>query len=113
MPSGHRIATVKRPPHGKKAGAFGDIACFSFFSNKNLATGEGGMYHYDRDDLAQRVRSLRSHGMTTLTWDRQRGTRHRMMCLRMATTIGSTKYMRPWGGCSLGNSTAITGSVMC
>ena len=64
---------AERPPHGKKAGALGDIACFSFFSNKNLATGEGGMITTDRDDLAQRVRSLRSHGMTTLTWDRYKG----------------------------------------
>jgi dTDP-4-amino-4,6-dideoxygalactose transaminase len=62
-----------RPPHGKRAGALGDIGCFSFFSNKNLATGEGGMVTTDRDDLAGRLRLLRSHGMTSLTWDRHRG----------------------------------------
>jgi dTDP-4-amino-4,6-dideoxygalactose transaminase len=62
-----------RPPHGRKAGALGDVACFSFFSNKNLATGEGGVVTTDRDDLAGRLRRLRSHGMTTLTWDRHRG----------------------------------------
>lgn len=59
--------------HGVMAGAFGDIGVFSFFSNKNLAMGEGGMVITDRDDLAARVRLLRSHGMTTLTWDRHRG----------------------------------------
>jgi dTDP-4-amino-4,6-dideoxygalactose transaminase len=58
---------------GKKMGALGDIAAFSFFSNKNLATGEGGMVTTDRDDLAAKVRLLRSHGMTSLTWDRHRG----------------------------------------
>jgi dTDP-4-amino-4,6-dideoxygalactose transaminase len=62
-----------RPPHGRLAGDLGDIACFSFFSNKNLATGEGGMVVTNREDLAQRVRRLRSHGMTLLTWDRQKG----------------------------------------
>jgi dTDP-4-amino-4,6-dideoxygalactose transaminase len=62
-----------RAPHGKRAGALGDVACFSFFSNKNLATGEGGMVTTDRDDLAGRLRLLRSHGMTSLTWDRHRG----------------------------------------
>ncbi|MBI5397717.1 MAG: DegT/DnrJ/EryC1/StrS family aminotransferase [Verrucomicrobia bacterium] len=61
------------PPHGRAAGTLGDLAAFSFFSNKNLAVGEGGMVTTDRDDLAQRVRQLRSHGMTTLTWDRHRG----------------------------------------
>lgn len=63
----------EKPPHKKIAGSIGDIAAFSFFSNKNLATGEGGMVVTNRDDLAERVRLLRSHGMTTLTWDRHKG----------------------------------------
>jgi dTDP-4-amino-4,6-dideoxygalactose transaminase len=54
-------------------GSLGDIGCFSFFSNKNLVTGEGGMVTTDRDDIADKVRNLRSHGMSTLTWDRHRG----------------------------------------
>jgi dTDP-4-amino-4,6-dideoxygalactose transaminase len=57
----------------KMAGTVGDAGCFSFFSNKNLVTGEGGMVVTDRDDLAARLRLLRSHGMTTLTWDRHQG----------------------------------------
>lgn len=58
---------------GRMAGAIGDVGCFSFFSNKNLAVGEGGMVTTDRDDIAARVRLLLSHGMTTMTWDRHRG----------------------------------------
>jgi dTDP-4-amino-4,6-dideoxygalactose transaminase len=58
---------------GKPLGSWGDAGCFSFFSNKNLATGEGGMLITDRDDIAEKVRLLRSHGMTSLTWDRHRG----------------------------------------
>jgi len=65
-----------KPPHGAMVGSLGDVACFSFFSNKNMAVGEGGMLTTDRDDLARRLRSLRSHGMTTLTWDRHRGHAH-------------------------------------
>jgi dTDP-4-amino-4,6-dideoxygalactose transaminase len=63
----------QRPPHGRMAGTLGDISCFSFFSNKNLVTGEGGVLATDDDDIAQKVRLLRSHGMTTLTWDRHKG----------------------------------------
>jgi dTDP-4-amino-4,6-dideoxygalactose transaminase len=59
--------------HGRKMGSLGDIAAFSFFSNKNMAVGEGGMVTTNRDDLAERVRVLRSHGMTTMSWDRHRG----------------------------------------
>lgn len=63
----------ERQPHRKMAGNLGDIGCFSFFGNKNLAVGEGGMVTTNNDELAQKIRRLRSHGMTTLTWDRYRG----------------------------------------
>jgi dTDP-4-amino-4,6-dideoxygalactose transaminase len=62
--------------HGRPCGAIGDVGCFSFFSNKNLPTGEGGMVVTDDEALAERIRLLRSHGMTTLTWDRHRGHAH-------------------------------------
>ena len=58
---------------GRALGTWGDVGCFSFFSNKNLATGEGGMVITGSDEIAEKVRILRSHGMTTLTWDRHRG----------------------------------------
>lgn len=63
------------PPEfpGRGLGGIGDIGCFSFFPNKNMTTGEGGMVTTGRDDLAERVRLLRSHGMTSLTWERHQG----------------------------------------
>ncbi len=58
---------------GKHLGTFGKTGCFSFFSNKNLSTGEGGMIVTDDDALAEQFHLLRSHGMTSLTWDRHQG----------------------------------------
>lgn len=58
---------------GKALGTWGDIGCFSFFSNKNLATGEGGMLTTNSDEIAAKLKLLRSHGMTTLTYDRHAG----------------------------------------
>lgn len=58
---------------GRSCGTWGDIGCFSFFSNKNLSIGEGGMVSSCNPDLIQRLHYLRSHGMTTLTLDRHKG----------------------------------------
>jgi dTDP-4-amino-4,6-dideoxygalactose transaminase len=58
---------------GKKLGTIGDIGCFSFFSNKNMTTGEGGMVVTNNDEFAERIRLIRSHGMTSLTLDRHKG----------------------------------------
>ncbi len=60
----------------RMAGAIGDIGCFSFFSNKNMATGEGGMIVTNNDKFAEKIRLLRSHGMTSMTWDRHKGYAH-------------------------------------
>ncbi len=59
--------------NGKKCGAIGDIGCFSFFSNKNMTTAEGGMMTTNSEELARKIRLIRSHGMTSLTLDRHEG----------------------------------------
>ena len=46
---------------GKKAGSLSDIACFSFYANKILTTGEGGMVITNNEKWAERARNLRNH----------------------------------------------------
>ena len=58
---------------GLKCGLIGDLGCFSFFSNKNLVTGEGGMVVTRSEEWASRIRRMRSHAMTALSWDKYRG----------------------------------------
>jgi dTDP-4-amino-4,6-dideoxygalactose transaminase len=58
---------------GKKLGTIGDIGCFSFFSNKNISTGEGGMLVTNNSEYANRANLLKSHGMTTLSFQRAGG----------------------------------------
>jgi dTDP-4-amino-4,6-dideoxygalactose transaminase len=58
---------------GKKLGTIGDVGCFSFFSNKNISTGEGGMLITNNEEMAKKARLLRSHGMTTMSFQRASG----------------------------------------
>ncbi|MFC7328623.1 DegT/DnrJ/EryC1/StrS family aminotransferase [Marinactinospora rubrisoli] len=58
---------------GGMLGTVGDIGCFSFYSSKNMTTGEGGMLVARDPALLERMRSLRSHALSTSTWDRTRG----------------------------------------
>ena len=59
--------------HRKKLGTIGDVGCFSFFSNKNVSTGEGGALVTNNDAIYERVKLLRSHGMTTMSYERANG----------------------------------------
>jgi dTDP-4-amino-4,6-dideoxygalactose transaminase len=59
--------------HGRKLGTWGLAGAFSFFSNKVLSVGEGGLLCTDDDEVAAFVRSRRSHAMTSGTWDRHSG----------------------------------------
>ncbi len=58
---------------GHRAGTVGELGCFSLFSKNQLCVGEGGVVTTASEELAVKVRSLRSHAMTSVTWDRHRG----------------------------------------
>ena len=56
--------------YGKKAGTFGDFGCFSFYANKNITTGEGGMVICKSKTFAEKIKILRLHGMSKDAWKR-------------------------------------------
>jgi len=58
---------------GQPLGTFGDISAFSFFANKNIAAGEGGMVVTRNTELFEKLRLLRSHGMSAASFDRYKG----------------------------------------
>lgn len=76
----HNLKVVEDACHGplseykgEKLGTIGDCASFSFFSNKNISTGEGGMFITNNEEMASKARLIRSHGMTTMSYQRASG----------------------------------------
>ncbi len=59
--------------HGRRMGTWGVASAFSFFSNKVLSSGEGGLLATDDPGIAAFARSRRSHAMSRSSWDRQNG----------------------------------------
>jgi dTDP-4-amino-4,6-dideoxygalactose transaminase len=66
-------APSARTAAGAMLGTVGLAGAFSFFSNKVLSCGEGGLLATDDDEVARRARLLRSQALTSGTWDRHRG----------------------------------------
>jgi dTDP-4-amino-4,6-dideoxygalactose transaminase len=64
--------------HGKKAGTIGDCGVLSFYSTKNIVTGEGGMVLTDDAEVAARIKVMALHGMSQDAWKRfsDEGYRH-------------------------------------
>ncbi|MBA7617849.1 UDP-4-amino-4-deoxy-L-arabinose--oxoglutarate aminotransferase [subsurface metagenome] len=61
---------IETEHHGKKAGTFGDLGCFSFYVTKNIVTGEGGMAITNNEDYANIIRIMGLHGMSKDAWKR-------------------------------------------
>jgi dTDP-4-amino-4,6-dideoxygalactose transaminase len=70
------IALIEDAAHAPaigEVGKWGDASAFSFFTNKNMTTAEGGMVVARTPQIVSRLRQLRAHGMTTGTLDRHKG----------------------------------------
>jgi dTDP-4-amino-4,6-dideoxygalactose transaminase len=73
----HHVAVIEDCAHaieteykGRKAGTFGEFGCFSFYSTKNVVTGEGGMVLAKRSQTMDRIKVLGLHGMSKDAWKR-------------------------------------------
>ena len=64
----HAVPSLYKSQH---IGSLGDLSAFSFYANKNLTTGDGGMVTTNDTSLAQRVRTMRLHGIDRDAWIRQ------------------------------------------
>jgi dTDP-4-amino-4,6-dideoxygalactose transaminase len=56
--------------NGQKIGSIGDVTCFSFYANKTITTGEGGMLTTNDAEIYKRVKVMRLHGINRDVWDR-------------------------------------------
>lgn len=74
---------------GRLTGTIGDVGCFSFFANKVITTGEGGMVITDNDDLEDKMHVLRDHGMTKgkRYWHDVAGFNYRMTNIQAAIGV--------------------------
>jgi len=75
--------------NNKKVGSFGDIGCFSFFGNKVITTGEGGMCTTNNPLLCKKLKLLRDHGMSKEKryWHDNVGFNYRMTNLQAAIGV--------------------------
>ncbi|MCQ4334919.1 DegT/DnrJ/EryC1/StrS family aminotransferase [Natronomonas sp. F2-12] len=80
---------------GEPVGSIGDVGCFSFYATKNITTGEGGIVTTDDEEIADRIRLLRSHGMEGRDEHVALGYNYRMSDLNAA--IGTAQVDRLLG----------------
>lgn len=75
--------------NNRRVGSFGHISCFSFYGNKVITTGEGGMCVTNSKELDDRMRMLKDHGMskTRKYWHESIGFNYRMTNLQAAVGV--------------------------
>ncbi len=56
--------------NNKMVGALGEVTCFSFYANKPITTGEGGMLTTQNEEIYERVKKMRLHGINKDIWNR-------------------------------------------
>ncbi|MEK7482518.1 MAG: DegT/DnrJ/EryC1/StrS family aminotransferase [Patescibacteria group bacterium] len=83
--------------YSKRAGSFGDIACFSFYPGKNLgAYGDGGAVATSDEQLAQKIRMLRNHGREKKYEHEMEGVNSRLDELQAAVLRVKLRHLDEW-----------------
>jgi len=104
------IEDAAHAPLGAGSDGLADASAYSFFTNKNMTTAEGGMLLARDENVLDRVRRMRSHGMTSLTLDRfkghafsydvvELGYNYRMDELRAAMGLVQLRHLRERNAC--------------
>ena len=80
---------------GRRVGGLGDAACFSFYGNKIITTGEGGMITTNNEHIAKLGRNLRDHAFSAERhfWHRYVGFNYRMTNLQAAVGVAQTEKL--------------------
>jgi perosamine synthetase len=79
---------------GRRIGGLGDVACFSFYANKIITTGEGGMVTTNNEQIAKLAANLRDHAFSEERhfWHKYLGFNYRMTNLQAAVGLAQTEY---------------------
>jgi perosamine synthetase len=80
---------------GRRTGSLGDCACFSFYGNKIITTGEGGMVTTNNPQIAAVAQNLRDHAFSEERhfWHKYLGYNYRMTNLQAAVGLAQTEQM--------------------
>ena len=83
--------------HGKMVGSFGDISCFSFFGNKTITCGEGGMVLTNDEELYRKSANLKNQGLspTREYWHDVVGYNYRMTNIQAAIGLAQFEHINP------------------
>ncbi len=91
----------------RKAGAIGDVGCFSFFPTKNLgAFGDAGMIVTQDEELGNRLRQMRVHGTAENYLHKEVGGNFRLDTLQAAVLLVKLKYLDEWAARRVENARA-------